>query len=177
MRISLTAYRYHSRFMVLPVIILLLFALVTVSGCGSTGGSIRGKLAPDFTLSDLEGNPVSLSDFRGKTVLINFWATWCPPCRSEMPAIKSVYQEYKDKGVEVIGVDLKESENAVREFIEEGGYNWTFVLDGDGSVSRDYRITGIPESFFVTREGIIREMHIGPMSAETIEEKLKRAMH
>ncbi len=135
-----------------------------------------GRLAPDFTLIDLKGNEVTLSDFRGKTVFINFWATWCPACRAEMPEIEAVYQEYKDNGVVVIGVDILEPEDVVRQFVEQGGYSWTFVLDATGAVSDDYRIVAIPTSFFIDREGIIQAVNIGAMTKRALEVKLAEVM-
>ncbi len=131
-----------------------------------------GRLAPSFTLIDLEGNQVSLSDFRGETVFVNFWATWCPPCRAEMPDIEAVYQEYKDKGVVVIGVDILEPEDVVRQFVEQGGYSWIFVLDTSGEVAANYEIAAIPTSFFIDREGIIQAVNIGAMTERAIENKL-----
>lgn len=135
-----------------------------------------GRLAPDFTLVDLEGNQVTLSDFRGKTVFVNFWATWCPACRAEMPDIEAVYQEYKDKGVVVIGVDILEPEDVVRQFVEQGGYNWAFVIDTTGEVAADYNITAIPASFFIDREGVIQAVSIGAMTKRQMEAKLAEAM-
>ncbi len=135
-----------------------------------------GHLAPDFTLVDLKGNEVALSDFRGKTVFINFWATWCPPCRAEMPEIEAVHQEYKDKGVVVIGVDISEPESTVRQYIQQGGFSWTIVLDGTGEVARDYQIAAIPTSFFLDSEGIIRAVKIGAMTKRAMEAKLAEAM-
>ncbi len=135
-----------------------------------------GHPAPDFTLVDLNGNEVTLSDFRGKTVFINFWATWCPPCRAEMPEIEAIYQKYKDKGVVVIGVDILEPEDVVRQFVEQGGYSWTFVLDATGAVSDDYKVTAIPISFFIDREGIIQAVNIGAMTKRDMEIKLAEAI-
>ena len=135
-----------------------------------------GRPAPDFTLVDLNGNEVTLSDFRGKTVFINFWATWCPPCRAEMPEIEAIYQKYKDKGVVVIGVDILEPEDVVRQFVEQGGYSWTFVLDATGAVSDDYKVTAIPISFFIDREGIIQAVNIGAMTKRDMEIKLAEAI-
>jgi thiol-disulfide isomerase/thioredoxin len=149
---------------------------ITSDGQEATAGVNEGESAPDFTLVDLEGNQVSLSDFRGKTVFINFWATWCPPCRAEMPEIEAVYQEYKDKGVVVIGVDILEPEDVVRQFVEQGGYSWTFVLDISGEVAANYRITAIPTSFFIDREGIIQAVNIGAMTKRAIENKLTETM-
>jgi peroxiredoxin len=135
-----------------------------------------GHPAPDFTLVDLKGNEVALSDFRGKTVFINFWATWCPPCRAEMPEIEAVHQEYKDKGVVVLGVDISEPENTVRQYIQKGGFSWTIVLDSTGEVARNYQIAAIPTSFFIDREGIIRAVNIGAMTKRAMENKLAEAM-
>ncbi len=125
---------------------------------------------------DMAGNQVRLSDLRGKAVFLNFWATWCVGCRAEMPDIEALYQEYKDKDVAVIGIDLVESESIVSWFVQVMGYSWTFVIDTTGEVAQDYRVTGIPASFFLDREGIIRAIHIGSMTKETMEAKLAQAM-
>lgn len=135
-----------------------------------------GQLAPDFTLTDLEGNQVSLSDFRGKIVFINFWATWCVPCRVEMPEIEAVYQQYKDRDVVVIGVDLFEPEDEVRQYVQQGGYSWTFVIDTTGEVAASYEVAAIPTSFFIDGEGIIRAVNIGAMTKRAMEAKLAEAM-
>lgn len=149
---------------------------ITSDGPEATAAVNVGESAPDFTLVDLDGNQVSLSDFRGKTVFINFWATWCPPCRAEMPEIEAIYQEYKDKGVIVIGVDILESEDVVRRFVEQGGYSWTFVLDISGEVAANYEVAAIPTSFFVDREGIIQAVSIGAMTKRAMENKLAEAL-
>ncbi len=134
------------------------------------------RLAPDFTLTDLEGNSVTLSDFRGKVVFINFWATWCPPCRAEMPEIEAIYQDYKDKDVVVIGIDILEAEDEVRQYVQQGGYSWTFVLDTTGGVTADYGITAIPTSFFLDKEGVIQAVNIGAMTKRAMESQLAKAM-
>jgi len=145
-------------------------------GQGDTVGVDVGEMAPDFALTDLEGNPFRLSDLRGKVVFINFWATWCPPCRAEMPEIEAIYQEYKDKGVVVIGVDVLETEDEVRQFVQRGGYSWTFVIDKTGEVAASYGIAAIPTSFFIDREGIIKAVNIGAMTKRAMETKLAEAM-
>ncbi len=145
-------------------------------GQGDTVGVDVGKLAPDFALTDLEGNPFRLSDLRGKVVFINFWATDCPPCRAEMPEIEAIYQEYKDKGLVVVGVDIMETEAEVRQFVQRGGYSWTFVIDKTGEVTAGYSIAAIPTSFFIDREGIIRAVNIGAMTKRAMEAKLAEAM-
>ncbi len=156
---------------------------ITSDGQEATTGLNVGELAPDFTLTDLEGNQVSLSDFRGKTVFINFWTQWCVACRVEMPEIEAIYQEYKREDGVVIGVDILVSEifkgydeNDVRQFVQRGGYSWTFVLDTTGEVATNYKIRYIPASFFLDKEGIIRAINIGPMTKRAIETKLAEAM-
>ncbi len=178
MGIKIVLNRTLSGRVVLILLAVVLFGLLAVQACtpSSTSGVRLGNLAPDFTLLDLEGNQVSLSDFRGETVFINFWATWCPPCRAEMPEIEAVYQEYKDKGVVVIGVDILEPEDVVRQFVEQGGYSWIFVLDTSGEVAANYEIAAIPTSFFIDREGIIQAVNIGAMTKRAMEAKLAEAM-
>ena len=126
-------------------------ALLLVPGCDSapaseegnpaTGRPVVGSLAPDFTLTDLDGNSVRLQDLRGQVVFLNFWATWCPPCRAEMPDIEALHRKYRDRGVVVLGVDLRESESGVRAYVEGGGYT-----RGRHSVSRGVGYVGEPES-------------------------------
>jgi thiol-disulfide isomerase/thioredoxin len=135
-----------------------------------------GNIPPDFALVDLDGNTVILSHLRGKTVVINFWTTWCPPCRAEMPALETLHQQYKDRDVVVLGVDLRESPDKVRPFVRKYGYSWIFVQDISGMVSRTYGIRAIPTTFFVGREGLIREVSIGAMSKDVMEAKLIAAM-
>jgi thiol-disulfide isomerase/thioredoxin len=134
-------------------------------------------MAPDFTLTTLDGDSITLSDFRGKTVFINFWATWCSPCRAEMPDIEAIYQEYKNKDVVVIGVDLGEDEDKVRRFVQDGGYNWIFTLDEAVKVGSEYRVRAIPTSFFLDQDGIIKAIQIGTMSKSAMEVQLAVAMN
>ena len=132
-----------------------------------------GHPAPDFTLIDLDGNTVNLRSLQGKVVFINFWASWCPPCRAEMPEIEAVYQKYKDKGVVVLGIDMLEPEGWVRQYVRKGGFSWTFVVDTTGEVAAAYSITAIPTSFFIDREGVIRAKSIGAMTMRTMEAELR----
>ncbi len=170
------------------IFLIAVLGLLVVQACAPSSQAIQGnqqevsigtnvgEIAPDFTLFDLDGNELSLSDFRGKVVFINFWATWCPPCRAEMPEIESIYQDYKDKDVVVIGVDILETEELVREFVQRGGYNWIFVIDLTGEVAANYNIQAIPTSFFIDREGVIRAINIGAMTKRAMEDKLAEAM-
>ena len=193
MAISLRSINSHFGWLVLGLLTLILFGLLAAPGCTLSAQDITrqpglpppsklspaaevGRLAPDFTLIDLESNSVTLSDFRGKAVFINFWATWCPPCRAEMPEIEAIYQEYKSKDVVVIGVDLYEAENEVRQYVQQGGYSWIFVIDTTGEVTKNYAITAIPTSFFLDKEGVIQAMNVGAMTKRAMESKLAEAM-
>jgi peroxiredoxin len=134
-----------------------------------------GDSAPDFTLPDLTGQDVSLQDFRGKVVLLNFWASWCVPCRSETPALQRLYEKYQDQDFVVIGVSIdEETVEAVPDFIEEFGLTYPILLDTtrvstgqDGS----YRLEGIPQSYFIDAEGIIRDIGEGALEWDFMEGK------
>lgn len=132
----------------------------------SSGDSSTGQKAIDFTLTDLDGKKVSLKDFRGKNIYLNFWATWCPPCRGEMPEIEKVYQQYKDKDLVVLAVDLGEDMNTVKDFIQQNKYNFMVLLDSDQSVAVQYNITAIPVSYFIDKDGNIVAKRVGALSEE-----------
>ncbi|HEY4718612.1 MAG TPA: redoxin domain-containing protein [Anaerolineales bacterium] len=125
-----------------------------------------GALAPDFALQTLQGDRASLSVLRGQVVLVNFWATWCGPCRLEMPAIQA---SYNHGGFAVLAVDFNEPAQQVQTFVDELGLSFPILLDPGGSVQELYRVRAYPTSFFVDAAGVIQIMHIGEMSADTLE--------
>ena len=133
-----------------------------------------GNVAPDFALKGLDGNVVRLSDLRGKPVLINFWATWCPPCKEEMPTLQAAYQKYRDQGTVFLGVDLKEDAGTIQDFVQKNGYRWTFLLDPEARVSTAYQVSAIPTTYFIDGEGIVRDSHLGAISPATLETKLAK---
>lgn len=136
----------------------------------------EGFLAPDFTANLLGKGDVSLSGLRGKPVIVNVWASWCTPCRAEMPAIEKVYQTYKDLGLVVIGLNTtyQDSETDAAAFVKEFGLTFPMALDRDGAISRLYLVTGLPSTFFIDRKGIVRSVVVGgPMSETLIQTKVE----
>jgi thiol-disulfide isomerase/thioredoxin len=127
---------------------------------GSAAGSfdvarLAPAPAPDFELAGLDGKPVRLADFRGRVIFLNFWATWCPPCREEMPAMQALARELEKDGLVVLAVNYEESAETAEAFVRETGLTLPVVLDGEGAVARRYRVTGLPASFFVDRRGAL----------------------
>lgn len=121
-----------------------------------------GDRAPDFTLPTLNGNPVSLADYRGNIVFLSFWATWCPPCREEMPSMESLYQRLKMRGFEILAVSIDtQGEDVVRPFVTEYAITFPVLLDPDNRISRLYVLTGVPETFVIDGDGIILLKIIG----------------
>lgn len=146
-----------------------------VPEASTTGGLIpsprEGFLAPDFTLETLEGETIALSDLRGQAVVLNLWASWCPPCRAEMPALQASYEQDGPNGLVVLAVNttFQDSEAEAAAFVEQRGLTFPIALDRDGIVTRLYLLRALPSTFFIDPEGVITEVVIGgPMSAATI---------
>jgi DsbE subfamily thiol:disulfide oxidoreductase len=133
-----------------------------------------GSDAPMFALTDLNKNTVSLGDYKGKKVILNFWATWCPPCVNEMPLLQEVYNNRKGEGIEVIGINYNEDYERVKKFISEKGVAFTILIDSDLKVSMDYGVIGLPVTFFIDRDGIIKEKFKGELNKKLIEDILNR---
>jgi thiol-disulfide isomerase/thioredoxin len=127
------------------------------------------NLAPDFDLPALTGPAISLSQFSGKPVLINFWASWCPPCRSELPALQAAFEQYGHQ-IGFIAVDVKESPETVAAFVQEMGLTFPVALDTAGQVSNElYQVRGIPTTIFVDAQGVVSARHVGPLDSAAIE--------
>jgi peroxiredoxin len=137
---------------------------------------ISRQKAADFKLKDLSGKEVSLSDFKGKRVFLNFFATWCPNCKAEMPEMEKLYEETKDSDLVILAVDLEESTETVRSFINNNKYNFKVLLDSNNTAAEKYQISSIPTSYFIDKDGNIVDKHIGSMTIQDMKiyiDKLK----
>ncbi len=171
-----------------------LFALLLLGGLAwiyvsaersgsSTGGRIpapqKGFLAPDFSLDTPSGQHFTLSKLKGQAVVINIWATWCPPCRAEMPVIEEYYHQYKDQGLIVLGVNSTVQDNPldVVPFVQEYGLTFPILLDETGALGPKYELRSLPSTYFINRDGTIAEIVIGgPMSEAVLQTNIEEIL-
>jgi len=178
----------ESRWTVLSLLVLALAVVWTFASrvpvAATTGGAPppsprEGFSAPDFALETLAGDQVALSDLRGKVVLVNFWASWCPPCRAEMPAIERVYRSHKDLGLEVLAINTtnQDDQAAAAAFVQEFGLTFPVPLDHTGAVSASYNLRGLPSTYFIDRQGVIRTVVVGgPMSGALVQSRVEELL-
>lgn len=161
-------------------IALILLIIVVTAGIlfyiGGNGEDIQvgteiGEKAPDFTLPLINNEEISLSDLKGKKVFLNFWATWCPPCQTEMPAIQKLNDNHDS--IEILAVDLRENRGTVSEYLTKKSYNFRVALDTSAEVGNKYLIRGIPTSYFIDKNGVIMNKHIGALSYQKMLELLR----
>jgi len=148
----------------------LLVAGLVMAGCTESAPNQSpqiGKPAPDFTLQSLDSQTVSLSDFRGQPVFLNFWTSWCGPCRAEMPLIQTAHERQADQSQPaiILGVNMGESPSMAGGFMRENGLSFPVLLDITQTVARTYKVRAIPTTFFIDSEGIIQEIKIGPFTS------------
>jgi peroxiredoxin len=136
---------------------------------------VVGERAPDFALGDTNGQVYALEDFVGQVVLVNFWATWCAPCRLEMPLLQDHFERYMEDEFIVLAINLQESEAQVADFVEEFSLTFPVLIDSDGAVSQEYRIRGYPSTIVIDREGNISAIHIGIITEAQLVEYLTEA--
>lgn len=151
----------------------------TSNATDNTSAPQAGFAAPDFTLKTPKGEEYTLSELKGNTVLVNLWATWCPPCRAEMPAIEKMYKEYKDQGLIVLAINMTYQDDPadIAPFIQK--YNLTFpiLLEETGNVGAAYQLRSLPSSYFINRAGVIQEVVIGgPMSEALLRTRIERIL-
>ncbi|ATP39102.1 thiol-disulfide oxidoreductase [Solibacillus sp. R5-41] len=150
---------------------------INENAIGTEVGTEKGQLAPDFTLRTLDGEKMTLSDLRGKRVVLNFWATWCPPCEAEMPHMQKYYEKYaKEDNVEIVGVNLtyeREKVERVEQFVESYNITFPILLEPDASVAKKYKFVTIPATFMIDTEGKIQKQISGPLDLDTLRENVK----
>ena len=135
---------------------------------------VVGAPAPDFTLADLSGASVSLSSFKGQPVLLNFWATWCPPCKLEMPTLQQHYTDYKAQGLVVVGVEAGEPRDEVQAFAQDQRLTFPILPDEKSTVTDMYRVSALPTTFVIDRRGMIVQKHLGMMTEAQVDDYLKQ---
>ncbi len=165
--------------MLTAILVMILTSGLLITGCaaGSEPTATVGQAAPDFELQNLDGQSISLNDLKGKPVLINFWATRCRPCVSEMPYLQEIYNEWSGKGLMVLAINIGESSAKVKTFLQDNDLSLPVLLDTKLDVFRRYNIRWIPTTFFIDKDGIIQEKIIGAFpNKEAIENRVSKIM-
>jgi cytochrome c biogenesis protein CcmG, thiol:disulfide interchange protein DsbE len=155
------------------------FALLALVGWGlakAQRGQVSSGKAPDFTMNSFDGKTVHLQDLRGKVVILNFWASWCKPCRDEAAYLESTWRKYKDQGVVFIGVDYVDTEPEALKYIREFDISYFNGPDLGTRVSQAYNIKGVPETFYISKNDEVRGMKIGPLQAPELDDKIEELL-
>lgn len=156
-----------------------LVALLAALACADESRTYQpvavGRPAPEFGAPNLEGDSLTLKNLRGEAVMLNVWATWCAPCREEMPDLQQLHEQYGPRGLRIVGVsvDPRGSERTIRDFLSDVGVTFTILHDARDAVSRDYRTIGVPETFLIDREGVLRRRWIGkfdPLAPDVVRD-------
>jgi peroxiredoxin len=158
---------------------LALSALVVVLTCASVSHAAAiGDHAPSFTLPTLSGETVSLEAFKGKVLLLNFWASWCTPCQEELPEFQKIHQQYQDRGFSVVGINIDKKQAKAAKFVDRFGLTFPVVLDPDSATIREYKGRSMPISYLVDQQGVIRQVFFGfnPKKLSGIETAIKEAL-
>lgn len=158
-----------------PLLLLLAYGFRTDPK--SIPSPLVAKAAPAFTLAVLDGDTLTLESLKGKPALVNFWASWCyPACYEEAPLLEATWRKYKDQGVMVVGVVIQDKEPNAREFMRRFGFSFPNGLDPGSKISIDYGVYGVPETFFVNRQGRIAYKHVGALPPELLEAQIQRLL-
>lgn len=157
------------------LLILGVLAALVISAVWNSGGPTAavGHPAPNFNLAGIDSDNIQLEDFEGQVVMLNFWATWCEPCRAEMPAMQRVYERYRDEGFVILAINFLETEGQVKRFLESVGATFPVAYDITGGVSDMYLVRGFPTSVFIDRDGIVHSHFSTELTEEAIEQQVK----
>lgn len=157
-------------------VVLALLAVLALGLKKVQAGPLSTGPAPDFTLQEFNGSGLTLSELRGKVVIINFWASWCPPCRQEAPYLEETWRKYKDQGVVFIGINWVDTQKEALAYIDELDITYFNGPDLGTRIAQTYNIQGIPETFYVAKNGELRGVHIGPLIAPQLDEKIEELL-
>jgi cytochrome c biogenesis protein CcmG/thiol:disulfide interchange protein DsbE len=157
-------------------IVLALLSLLALGLRKVNNGPVEAGMAPDFTITGFDGRSVTLSQLRGKVVIVNFWASWCPPCREEAAYLEQTWRKYQDQDVIFIGVDWADTKKEALAYIEEFDITYLNGPDLGTLIANAYNIQGVPETFFVAKNGELRGVHIGPLQAPELDEKIEELL-
>ncbi|MEW5939320.1 MAG: TlpA disulfide reductase family protein [Chloroflexota bacterium] len=157
-------------------VILALLGLLAWGLKKAAAGPRENGMAPDFTITGFDGRTVTLSELRGQVVIVNFWASWCPPCREEAAYLEATWRKYEGKGVVFIGVDWVDTEKEALAYIKEFDITYLNGPDIGTRIAPLYNIQGVPETFFVAKNGELRGVHIGPLVAPELDEKIEELL-
>lgn len=175
MKIFKTAYRITIFGLIIFLLFIMYNALFNEKKI-STFSPLVGKPAPQFSLTTFDGKKIELSDYMGKALLVNFWASWCNPCKVEAPALERSYKKFADKNVAFLAVNvLDDPENAER-YLSQFGGSFPHVFDQNKKIHLDYGVEGVPETFFVNTEGIVTDKYRGPLTEKLIDVFIKKAL-
>jgi len=158
------------------VVVLAFLGLLAWGLKKAQAGPIQSGMAPDFSITSFDGREATLSALRGQVVIVNFWASWCPPCREEAAYLEQTWRKYKDMGVVFIGVDYADTEKEALAYIQEFDITYINGPDIGTRISQAYNIQGVPETFFVAKNGELRGVHIGPLKAPQLDEKIEELL-
>ena len=157
---------------VLPLLLLVIGGALLLGRLPSSSPTAIGNPAPNFALADLDGNPVTLDELRGRPIVVNFWASWCAPCVEEFPLLRDAAARHAGDGLAVVGVVYDDRSELARAFMERYGATWPAAMDPGFAVADAYAVIGPPETYFIGRDGTIVARQIGQFSAASLEEKL-----
>lgn len=150
-------------------------AEIAFDAAGLTEAPIAGYLAPGFTLTSMQGEEISLADYQGKPVVLNFWATWCPPCRAEIPHFQDAAVKYNGQAV-IVGVDQGEPLSLVSDFANQFGVTYPMLLDPDNDVNRQYQVRALPTTLFIDANGVVREVFTGIINGAVLEDRIEQLL-
>ena len=158
------------------VVVLALLGLLAWGLKRAQAGPIDEGLAPDFSITGFDGRKATLSELRGQVVIVNFWASWCPPCREEAAYLEQTWRKYKDQGVVFIGVDYVDTEKEALAYIKEFDITYLNGPDVGTRAAQAYNIQGVPETFYVAKNGELRGVHIGPLKSPELDQKIEELL-